>query len=141
MKYIIRTFKDTDYDEVMNLWQQTDLGNPQRGDDLQVIKETLLMNGTMYLVEETNTGKVIATAWITYDGRRLYLHHFGVLPEYQNKGIGDMLTKKCIDFAKQKNKQIKLEVHQNNKKAIHLYQKNGFSYLGDYNVLIIRKYK
>ncbi len=33
---------------------------------------------------------------------------------------------------------VKLEVHRSNKRAIELYKKAGFSYLGDYDVYIIR---
>jgi ribosomal protein S18 acetylase RimI-like enzyme len=33
---------------------------------------------------------------------------------------------------------IKLEVHKDNVKALGLYKKAGFGYLGDYHVYIIR---
>jgi ribosomal protein S18 acetylase RimI-like enzyme len=33
---------------------------------------------------------------------------------------------------------VKLEVHQQNIRAIHLYQQAGFQYLGDYDAYIIR---
>ena len=29
---------------------------------------------------------------MTWDGRRIYLHHFGILPEYQRKGLGRKLA-------------------------------------------------
>ena len=83
-------------------------------------------------------GKVIGTSWMTFDGRRILLHHFGIHPEYQRKGIGLLLARESLKFVKQKGYQVKLEVHKNNHAAIELYKKLGFTYLGDYDVYIIR---
>ena len=41
-------------------------------------------------------------------------------------------------FIREKGFQVKLEVHVTNLKAINLYKKYGFEYLGDYKVYIIR---
>jgi ribosomal protein S18 acetylase RimI-like enzyme len=76
---------------------------------------------------------------MTFDGRRIHLHHFGVHPDYQRQGIGLALAKQSLLFAKQKGYQIKLEVHKDNQKAINLYTKLGFTYLGDYDIYIIRR--
>jgi ribosomal protein S18 acetylase RimI-like enzyme len=43
-----------------------------------------------------------------------------------------------LKLAKSFGMQIKLEVHKENSKAIGLYTKAGFTYLGDYDVYIIR---
>jgi ribosomal protein S18 acetylase RimI-like enzyme len=75
---------------------------------------------------------------MTYDGRRIMLHHFGILPEYQRKGLSKMLLKESLKFVSEKGSQVKLEVHSGNLKAINLYKKFGFALLGDYNVYIIR---
>ena len=77
---------------------------------------------------------------MTFDGRRLHLHHIGVKPAFQNQGLGKRLTKESLKFAKEKGYQIKLEVHQDNKKAIEIYKKLGFAYLGDYDIYIIRDF-
>ena len=84
---------------------------------------------------------LLATAWMTFDGRRLHLHHFGVAPAYQRKGIGRVLAMECIRLAKHKGVQLKLEVHNTNEAAIRLYTGLGFKYLGDYNVYIMRSYE
>lgn len=75
---------------------------------------------------------------MTFDGRRIHLHHFGILPEFQGNGLSKILIKKSFDFVKKKGYQVKLEVHKTNKRAINLYKKSGFQSLGDYEIYIIR---
>lgn len=133
----IRDFKATDFQGLSEVWHQTDLGNPQRGDNLEIIEQSIQMGGKMLVVEDTN-GNIVGTSWMTFDGRRIHLHHFGIALNYQRKGVGLQLAKESLKFVKQKGYQVKLEVHKNNLAAIELYKKLGFTYLGDYDVYIIR---
>ncbi len=137
--YEIRTFQAKDYDQLIFLWEQTGLGNPQRGDTLDVILRTIALGGQLYVMFHQE--KLIGSSWLSQDGRRIYLHHFGILPGYQGKGLSKPLLEKSLQFARQLNLQIKLEVHKTNEIAIELYKKYGFNYLGDYLVFIIRDYK
>lgn len=136
--FICRDFQPEDFHEIESLWLKTGVGNPARGDNLGVIVNTLKIGGKLIILEEINSGKVIGTSWLTIDGRRMYLHHFAILPEYQGKGLSHLLLKESLEYAKLMNLQIKLEVHKDNYKAIELYKKAGFRYLGDYHVYIIR---
>ncbi|TVQ12196.1 MAG: GNAT family N-acetyltransferase [Bacteroidetes bacterium] len=132
---LIRDYEPTDYPAIENLWSQTGLGGAQRGDNQQTIELSLKMGGK-FLVVINKSGELIATSWMTFDGRRLHLHHFGVLPYCQRQGIGKLLALQSIAFAKERNTQIKLEVHKSNKAAISLYTSLGFVSLGDYEVYI-----
>ena len=132
----IRDFRDEDYDEVIRVWELTGLGGAQRGDNLKTIHNTLNSGGKLLVMTMGN--KTIGTSWVSNDGRRLYLHHFGILPEYQGKGMSKYLLKASLDYARECKLQIKLEVHRNNEIAVNLYTKAGFAYLGDYDVYIIR---
>jgi ribosomal-protein-alanine N-acetyltransferase len=134
---VIRDFVPTDFQSLLEIWQLTGLGSAQRGDNLGIIEQSIRMGGKMLMVEDSKQ-RIIATSWMTFDGRRIHLHHFGVMPEYQRKGIGLKLAKESLKFVKQKGFQVKLEVHKDNIAAIELYKKLGFTYLGDYNVYIIR---
>ncbi len=119
------------------MWALTNLGSPQRGDNLPIIEQSVAMGGKILVVEAENQA-IIGTAWMTFDGRRIHLHHFGIHPEYQRKGIGLRLAQECLKHVKAKGYQVKLEVHRSNTAAIELYKKVGFTYLGDYDVYIIR---
>lgn len=110
----------------------------KRGDNKQTIEDSIQIGGTLLILEEKSSGKVCGTSWMTFDGRRIFLHHFGILPEYQGKGLSNILMKASLKFVKTKGYQVKLEVHKSNFKAISLYKKSGFEYLGDYDIYIIR---
>lgn len=133
---IFREYISNDYKGILSVWQLTGLGGAQRGDNQDTIENSIAIGGK-FLVAVLN-GLVIGTSWMTFDGRRIHLHHFGIHPDYQRKGIGELLAKESIRFAQSKGYQIKLEVHQSNSAAINLYTKLGFKYLGDYDVFIIR---
>lgn len=136
----MRDYNHGDYEGIMYVWENTGLGNKNRGDNEEIIEKSIAMGGKL-IVLENSKNEIIGTSWITFDGRRYHLHHIGVLTEYRNKGYGKQLTIESIRFAKDKGIQIKLEVHQSNLNAIELYKKIGFTYLGDYDVYIIRSFE
>jgi ribosomal-protein-alanine N-acetyltransferase len=135
---IIREYREKDYDEIIHFWDLTDMGSPERGDSMETIKKTIEIGGCLLVMESISDRKICGTSWLTTDGRRILLHHFGVLPEYQGKGLSKTLLKESLQFVKKKGHQVKLEVHSTNLKAINLYKQFGFVHLGEYNVYIIR---
>lgn len=140
LDFLIRKYCKSDYSQIITLWESTGLANKERGDDNCIIENTIQAGGVFYVMETTQSNEIIGTSWITNDARRLYLHHFSIKPNYQGQGLSHPLLKKSLNFAKTLNMQIKLEVHHENKIACKLYENAGFSYLGDYKVLIIRKH-
>ena len=138
IKNKIRDFQPEDFSQVNELWSQTGMGGAHRGDNLEVIHQTIQGGGKLLVMEEISTKKIIGTSWLTNDKRRIYLHHFGILPEYQGNGLSKPLMLESIKFVKKTGLQVKLEVHRDNTRAINLYEKMGFKYLGDYDVYIVR---
>jgi ribosomal protein S18 acetylase RimI-like enzyme len=136
--FIIRSYSDIDYDSIIQFWDLTDMGNPQRGDDKKTIQKTIEMGGCLLVMQEKSTNHICGTSWMTTDGRRTLLHHFGILPEFQGHGLSKVLLKESLSFVKSIGNQVKLEVHSTNHKAINLYKQFGFVHLGEYNVFIIR---
>jgi ribosomal protein S18 acetylase RimI-like enzyme len=135
---IIRDYREDDYDEIIKLWYLTDMSNPERGDSKETIKRTLELGGKLLVIESISSKQICGTSWMTFDGRRIMLHHFGILPECQGKGLAKILLKESLQYVKKNGAQVKLEVHSTNIKAINLYKKFGFKQLGEYNVYIIR---
>jgi ribosomal protein S18 acetylase RimI-like enzyme len=136
--YFIRKYCESDYPELILLWETLDLGGAHRGDNEQIIMRTIQMGGQLLLMISSLTGKIVGSSWITVDGRRTYLHHFGIHSDFQGQGLAVKLLDASLALAKTFGMQIKLEVHKNNVKALGLYKKAGFTYLGDYYVFIIR---
>lgn len=138
MDYKVRYFVEEDFEAVLEVWQQTDLGDVIRGDNLSIINETIKNGGALFLLIVDDV--IIGTSWITNDSRRLYLHHLGIIPKFQGKGLSKLLMEKSMQFASESKLQIKLEVHKNSRIARYIYEKYGFKYLGDYDVFIVREY-
>jgi ribosomal-protein-alanine N-acetyltransferase len=136
--FTIRDYRKGDYQGIMDLWIATDLGRPERGDNEKIIVESIKMGGSMQVMEEKASGNIIGTSWMTFDGRRIHLHHFGILPEYQGKGLSKPFLEESLKFVKKKGYQVKIEVSRSNERALNLYKEAGFKYLGDFDVYIIR---
>lgn len=137
-KVIIREYIKSDYPGVNEIWEETGLGGRERGDNAEVIEKTLSHGGMLLIMEDREDGTILGTAWITNNGRRTYIHHFGIKPEYQKKGLGYKLGVETLKYAISSGCQIKLEVSPKNVAAIRLYRKLGFQPLGDYDIFIIR---
>jgi ribosomal protein S18 acetylase RimI-like enzyme len=137
-KFYIRDYNESDYLLMVSLWESLGLGGTHRGDDAKIIDRTLKMGGSLLLMVESESDKIIGTSWLTIDGRRTYLHHFGIHHDYQGKGLSKELLKASLERAKSFGMQIKLEVHRDNARALNLYKNAGFTYLGDYLVYMIR---
>jgi ribosomal protein S18 acetylase RimI-like enzyme len=134
----IREYTPDDYTEIIGLWENLGLGGIHRGDNELIINQTIKMGGQLLVLIDSVHNFVIGTSWLTVDGRRTYLHHFGIHADYQGKGLANFLLKASLKRAKTFGMQIKLEVHKDNVKALNLYKNTGFTYLGDYLVYIIR---
>ncbi len=125
---IIREYIPADYEQVSSLWEITGMGGKARGDDNVTIERCELSGAKLFILEDTSKSLVVGTSWLTNDARRIYLHHFGILPEYQGQGLSQMLLKASFDYAKEMGMQIKLEVHKENEIAVNLYQKSDLSF-------------
>jgi len=135
----IRKYLKGDFNGIMNLWMATGLSRTERGDDEATVERSLDMGGLMLVMcDDSPIQRIVGTSWLTFDGRRLHLHHFGIDPEYQRRGLAKELLKETLRFVKEKGYQVKLEVHRSNVAAVALYRNAGFEYLGDYDVYIIR---
>ena len=131
---IIRDYRPGDFPQVEELWQQTGIYTIERGDTSDLIIQCTKMGGKFLVLEDPLTGSVAGTSWMSYDGRRIHLHHFAIRPSLQGKGLGRILAVASLKFAKKKNCLIKLEVHSKNLPAVNLYKSLGFTVFEDYDV-------
>jgi ribosomal protein S18 acetylase RimI-like enzyme len=71
-----------------------------------------------------------------------YITNVSVTPEFNGKGIATELMNNCIGYAKDFFfNEINLEVHQDNKDAIHLYNKSRFIGFENKGSLLLMKLK
>ncbi|HUX40722.1 MAG TPA: GNAT family N-acetyltransferase [Rectinemataceae bacterium] len=141
----IRDFQDADFASLVKLWASSGVASPKRGDSLDSIHATLAARGMILVMDERGgagekeDSEIIASVWLTDDGRRLYVHHMAVLPEWQGKGLGKRLMSVSVAIAAERGLQMKLEVARDNERALALYRRFGFEGLGDYEVMIRRR--
>jgi ribosomal protein S18 acetylase RimI-like enzyme len=136
--FFVRDYWAADYPHVADIWERTGMSSPQRGDSAEVIEDTLRNKGRFLVLVERDKDLVVGTSWMTNDGRRLYLHHFAIDPDYQGQKLAKLLLDASLKLAGEIGLQVKLEVHRDNYRALGLYRKAGFERLGDYDVLIMR---
>jgi len=133
---VIRDYSPGDYPRVEALWKTTGIYTAERGDTPETILRCNRQGGKFLVMEDPSNGEVCGTSWLTWDGRRMFLHHFAIHPEYQGQGHGRQLAARSLAFARERNCPLKLEVHRENKAALQLYESMGFTGFGDYEVLM-----
>ena len=109
------------YDEVISLWRRTEL-SLGASDTKPEIERLIKRNPQLCIVGYIN-GKVIATVMGGFDGRRGYVHHLAVDPEYQNEGYGKLMMDHLIrQFKTLRVVKIHLFVETRNKEVIEFYR-------------------
>jgi len=134
---IIRNFKPADYPQVVSLWKETGIYTSERGDTPELILRCNDQGGKFLVMEEPSESRIVGTSWLTWDGRRVMLHHFAILPSVQGQGYGRQLALESLTFAREKKCPMKLEVHRDNLPAVQLYRSLGFAVFEDYDVYMI----
>lgn len=84
------------YDEVSVLWRSTPGVALREADSKPAIARYLERNPGLSFVAEVE-GKIAGCALCGHDGRRGYLQHVLVLPEYRKRGIANALVTRCLD--------------------------------------------
>ncbi len=141
MNTLIRDYMPGDFASLKRLWEATHMGQPERGDSAEVIERCNALGGKLLVLTDGESEEIIGSSWMTWDGRRIYLHHFAILPSHQNRGLGRELAEKSLRWIREKGQQVKLEVHKQNHIAKRLYEKLGFFSFPDYDIYMIRNVK
>ena len=93
---IIRPMTIDDYDEVFEMWQTTSRRALSAADERDQMERYLRRNEGMSQVAVVD-GKIVGTVLAGHDGRRGFIHHMAVLPEYRRRRIGHSLAEKAIE--------------------------------------------
>ena len=92
---IIRPMTIDDYDEVFAMWQITSKRALSKADERDQIARYLQRNAGMSQVAVTD-GKIVGTVLAGHDGRRGFIHHMAVLPQFRRRRIGHKLAERAI---------------------------------------------
>lgn len=132
----LREFSMKDYAEVRALWVESGL-EIRPGDSEDEIRSKLKRDPDLFLVAEER-GTIVGTAMGTWDGRRGWIYHLGVLPGSQRKGVASALVAE-VEARMRKKGVLKVNaiVYKTNTKSLNLFRKSG--YTSDERTLILGK--
>jgi len=84
-----------DYEEIFAMWQITSKRALSKADDKKEITCYLNRNKGMSQVAVV-AGRIVGTVLAGHDGRRGFIHHMAVLPQYRRHGIARKLATTAI---------------------------------------------
>ena len=126
----VEKFTMDDYQNIVNLWKRAGI-NVGSSDTKEEIERMLQRNPHLCLVGKLDKD-VIAVVLGGYDGRRGYVHHLAVDPDYQNNGYGRMLMDELISrFKIMMVHKIHLFIEKYNLPVVEFYKKLGWEIRDD----------
>ena len=124
----IRVMTADDYDGIYDLWLNTPgMGLNTTDDSREGIEKFLKRNPTTCFVAEENA-HIIGVILSGHDGRRGYIYHTAVLPQFRNCGIGRQLVNHTMTALEQEGiHKAALLVFARNELGNQFWDKLGFS--------------
>jgi len=84
-----------DLPPVLALWSETEGVGLNESDEPSQLQVFLKRNPGLSLVARAGH-RIIGAVLCGHDGRRGYLHHLAVVPEYRQQGLGRRLVEACL---------------------------------------------
>ena len=125
---MIRPLVQEDYDDMVTLWEESDLSyRPKGRDSKELLQKQIEENPDLYLGAFIND-KLIGCILATFDGRKGWINRLAVSPEYRKRGIGQQL----IDAAEKALKKrgatvIGVLIFDTNTASLNLFEKMGYT--------------
>ena len=132
--YRVEKAQLTDMGSMLDLWKATPGLGVGKGDGEDSLRDFMQRNPTTCLVLRINEG-IVGTVLGGFDGRRGYIYHLAVHPDYQGKGYGKVLLDQVISELKSRGAlKIHLFVFNDNQPATEFYHHQGWELRQDIQV-------
>ena len=126
----IEKYSKKSYNEVIELWKKAGI-SVSSSDTKEELEKMYNRNPQLFLLGKIKE-KVVGVVMGGFDGRRGYIHHLAIDPEYQKKGYGRLMVDNLIKkFRKWGVHKVHLFIEKNNKKVIKFYQNLGWKIRDD----------
>ncbi len=128
----IRNMTIDDYEKIYSLWMScVGMGLNNLDDSKEGIERFIERNPTTCFVAEEN-GEIVGAIMVGNDGRRGYIYHTAVHPDFRGRGIARNLVECALnELKKLKINKVALVVFERNKTGNAFWEKLGFSVRDD----------
>lgn len=124
----IRKMQITDYDNIYRLWMPcSGMGLNNIDDSREGIDKFIKRNPDTCFVAEINS-ELVGVIMVGNDGRRGYIYHTAVNPQYRNQGIARQLVNRAMQALEQCGiNKVALVVFKKNESGNAFWEKLGFT--------------
>lgn len=134
-KVRLRAFLLRDFPEVHGLWTGMAGIGLNESDTRPAIAAFLRRNRGLSLVADAG-GRLVGAVLCGHDGRRGYLHHLAVLPEWRRRGLGRQMVAACLGrLAAAGIPKCNIFLFSDNEKGAVFWKRGGWRMRGDLKVL------
>ena len=121
----IEKFKIEYYDDVLRLWRKAGI-EVVSSDTIDEVTRVLNRNPDLFLIGKIKE-RVMAVVMGAFDGRRGYVHHLAVDPDYQKMGFGKTIMDALIEqFRKMNIHKVHLFIEKSNRNVVEFYNNLGW---------------
>lgn len=122
---IIRKYKSTDRESLIELWRQVFPDDPPHNEPASVIDAKLAVDDLIFIAEID--GVIIGACVAGYDGHRGWLYAVAVKPEFRRDGAGKRLVNTAIKSLRALGcKKVNLQIRADNTQVMAFYRSLGF---------------
>ncbi len=121
----IEKFKIEYYDDVMRLWRKAGI-EVVSSDTIDEVTRVFNRNPNLFLIGKIQE-RVMAVVMGAFDGRRGYVHHLAVDPDYQKRGFGKTIMDALVEqFRKMDIHKVHLFIEKSNRNVVEFYNNLGW---------------
>lgn len=125
-----------DYDVVYPLWLSTPGLGVTEADSREGLSAFLLRNPEFSWVAVSNESTIVGTVLCGHDGRRGFLYHLVVVPEWRNRGVAQRLVANCLSRLHSIGIQkCNLFMFRDNELGAGFWANNGWCFRNDLSIL------
>lgn len=126
----IKKFTMESYKTVLNLWKKSGI-HVGSSDTKEQLEKMLQRNPNLFLIGMVDD-RIIGVVIGGFDGRRGYVHHLAIDPDYQRKGYGKKLMRDLLnEFREMGVHKIHLFIEKYNEDVVEFYENKGWEIRDD----------
>jgi ribosomal protein S18 acetylase RimI-like enzyme len=128
-EYAIRAMTIADHFAVLALWSGIEEIVLTDTDAREPMQRFLDRNSGLSLVVEVDKA-LVGAVLCSHDGRRGYLHHLAVAPDFRRQGLGSALVQRCLSLLQREGiVKCNIFILEDNESGLAFWERNGFKML------------